>query len=141
MFLRGFYGNGFDVKDYEGKEVIVVVGGIGFLLVRGVVDYFVNNIDKCEIFNLICGFKLFNDVLFKVDLKEWEKNINLILIVDKVEEGYDGKIGLVIIFILDLEIKDVKNIVFVVVGFFIMMKFIVVEILKRGVLEENIWIF
>lgn len=140
LFLRGPYGNGFDVKHYEGKEVTVVAGGTGLSPVRGVVDYFANNIDKCEKFNLICGFKSPNDVLFKSDLKEWKKNINLILTVDKADEGYAGKTGLVTTFIPELEIKDVKNTAFVVVGPPIMMKFTVAEILKRGVPEENIWI-
>ena len=140
LFLRGPYGNGFDVKDYEGREITVVAGGTGLSPVRGVVDYFANNKDKCESFNLICGFKSPNDVLFKADLKEWEKNINLILTVDKADEGYAGKTGLVTTFIPDLEIKDVKNTAFVVVGPPIMMKFTVAEILKRGVPEENIWI-
>lgn len=140
LFLRGPYGNGFDVKDYEGKEVTIVAGGTGLSPVRGVVNYFANNIDKCENFNLICGFKSPNDVLFKADLKEWEKSINLILTVDKADEGYTGKTGLVTTFIPELEIKDVKNTAFVVVGPPIMMKFTVAEILKRGVPEENIWI-
>ena len=140
LFLRGPYGNGFDVKDYEGREVTVVAGGTGLSPVRGVVDYFANNIDKRESFNLICGFKSPNDVLFKADLKEWEKDINLILTVDKADEGYAGKTGLVTTFIPELEIKDVKNTAFVVVGPPIMMKFTVAEILKRGVPEENIWI-
>ncbi|BCZ46441.1 anaerobic sulfite reductase subunit B [Clostridium gelidum] len=140
LFLRGPYGNGFDVKNYEGKEITVVAGGTGLSPVRGVVDYFANNADKCEKLNLICGFKSPNDVLFKADLKEWEKNINLILTVDKADEGYAGKTGLVTTFIPELEIKDVKNTAFVVVGPPIMMKFTVAEILKRGVPEENIWI-
>ena len=140
LFLRGPYGNGFDVKDYEGREVTVVAGGTGLSPVRGVVDYFANNTDKRESFNLICGFKSPNDVLFKADLKEWGKNINLILTVDKADEGYEGKTGLVTTFIPELEIKDVKNTAFVVVGPPIMMKFTVAEILKRGVPEENIWI-
>lgn len=140
IFLRGPYGNGFDVKDYEGREVTVVAGGTGLSPVRGVVDYFANNTDKRESFNLICGFKSPNDVLFKADLKEWGKDINLILTVDKADEGYAGKTGLVTTFIPELEIKDVKNTAFVVVGPPIMMKFTVAEILKRGVPEENIWI-
>ncbi|AGF56772.1 anaerobic sulfite reductase subunit B [Clostridium saccharoperbutylacetonicum] len=140
LFLRGPYGNGFNVKDYEGKEVTVVAGGTGLSPVRGVVDYFANNMTKCKSFNLICGFKSPNDVLFKADLKQWKEDINLVLTVDKAEDGYAGKTGLVTTFIPDLEIKDVNNTAFVVVGPPIMMKFTVIEILKRGVPEENIWI-
>lgn len=140
LFLRGPYGNGFDVNDYKGKEITVVAGGTGLSPVRGVVEYFASHMDEAEIFNLICGFKSPEDVLFKDDLKSWEDKMNLTVTVDKAEEGYEGHTGLVTTFIPNLEIKDVNNTAFIVVGPPMMMKFTVLEILKRGVLEENIWI-
>ena len=39
LFLRGPYGNGFDVSNYQGKELVVVAGGTGLSPVRGVVDH------------------------------------------------------------------------------------------------------
>lgn len=66
--------------------------------------------------------------------------MNLILTVDKAHEGYAGNTGLVTTFIPELEIKDINNTAFIVVGPPMMMKFTVLEILKRGVPEENIWI-
>ena len=47
-----------------------------------------------KVVTLICGFKSPKDVLFKDDIKKWEKNINVMLTVDKADEGYTGKIGL-----------------------------------------------
>ena len=140
LFLRGPYGNGFDVNDYKGKEITVVAGGTGLSPVRGVVDYFAKNRDEAESFNLICGFKSPEDILFKDDLKFWEDKMNLTVTVDKAEEGYEGKTGLVTAYIPELEIKDIDNTAFIVVGPPMMMKFTVLEILKRGVKEENIWI-
>ena len=81
-----------------------------------------------------------DDILFKDDIKEWEKSINVTLTVDNAEEGYKGNTGLVTKYIPELEIKDIENTAFVVVGPPIMMKFTVAEILKRGVAEENIWV-
>src|SRR5471030_286741 len=43
LFLRGPYGNGFEIQNYEGKELVVVAGGTGLSPVKGVVDYFSNN--------------------------------------------------------------------------------------------------
>ena len=140
LFLRGPYGNGFDVNDYKGKEITVVAGGTGLSPVRGVVEYFVKNRSEAESFNLICGFKSTEDILFVDDLKDWEDTIDLTLTVDKAEEGYKGNVGLVTKYIPELEIKDINNSVFIVVGPPMMMKFTVLEILKRGVPEENIWI-
>ncbi len=57
LFLRGPYGNGFDVKDYEGKEVVIVAGGTGLSPVREVVNYLANNPDVRKNFTLVTGFK------------------------------------------------------------------------------------
>lgn len=140
LFLRGPYGNGFDINNYKNKEVIVVAGGTGLSPVKGIVDYFSNNMNDCKNFTLISGFKSPKDILFKEDIKEWEKNINLILTVDGAEEGYQGKVGLVTKYVPELEIKDMENVQVVVVGPPMMMKFTVLEFLKLGIKEENIWI-
>ena len=140
LFLRGPYGNGFDINDYKGKEVTVVAGGTGLSPVRGVVEYFADHMDEVKSFNLICGFKSPEDILYKDDLKAWKDKINIILTVDKAEEGYEGNTGLVTTYIPDLKIEDMNNTAFLVVGPPMMMKFTVLEILKRGIAEENIWI-
>ena len=140
LFLRGPYGNGFDIDNYKDKEVIVVAGGTGLSPVKGIVDYFSSNMNDCKNFTLISGFKSPKDILFKDDIKEWEKNINLILTVDGAEEGYQGKVGLVTKYVPELEIKDMENVQVVVVGPPMMMKFTVLEFLKLGIKVENIWI-
>lgn len=140
LFLRGPYGNGFDVNNYKGKEVIVVAGGTGLSPVKGIVDYFSQNPQDAESFTLISGFKGPKDILFKDDMKEWEKNMNMIITVDSAEEGYEGNTGLVTKYIPELEIKDMDNVQIIVVGPPMMMKFTVLEFLKRGIKEENIWI-
>ena len=66
--------------------------------------------------------------------------MNLILTVDTAPEGYEGNIGLVTKYIPELEIKNMDNVQVVVVGPPMMMKFTVLEFLKLGIKEENIWI-
>ena len=140
LFLRGPYGNGFDIENYKNKEVIVVAGGTGLSPVRGIVEYFSKNSTDCTSMTLITGFKSPEDVLFKEDMKVWEKTMDLILTVDTAPEGYEGKVGLVTKYVPELEIKDMDNVQVVVVGPPMMMKFTVLEFLKLGIKEENIWI-
>lgn len=140
LFMRGPYGNGFDVDNYKNKELIVVAGGTGLSPVRGVVSYFANNSSETNGLTLITGFKSPKDMLFKDDLKAWEDKMNLIVTVDSAEEGYTGYTGLVTKFIPELEIKDKENVQVIVVGPPMMMKFTVMEFLKLGIKEENIWI-
>ncbi|WP_252228988.1 MULTISPECIES: anaerobic sulfite reductase subunit AsrB [unclassified Clostridium] len=140
LYLRGPYGNGFNINEYKGKDLIIVAGGTGLSPVKGVVDYFSNNIEEVNSFTLISGFKSPKDILFKSDIKDWDEKINLIITVDNADENYDGKVGLVTKYIPELDIKDLNNVAVIVVGPPMMMKFTVAEFLKLGIEENNIWI-
>lgn len=140
LYLRGPYGNGFDVKNYQGKELVVIAGGTGLSPVKGIVDYFAEHPEEAASTTLIAGFKSPADILFKADFEEWKQKIQVIQTVDSAEEGYTGSVGLVTKYIPDLPLVDPDHAVFIVVGPPIMMKFAVAEVLKRGIKEENIWI-
>lgn len=140
LFIRGPYGNGFDIENYKRKELVVIAGGTGLSPVRGVVDYFAHHTDEAVSTTLIAGFKSPKDVLFKDDFEFWDKKINVIQTVDTAPEGYGGAIGMVTKYIPDLQFQNLENTVFICVGPPIMIKFTVMEILKLGVAEESIWI-
>lgn len=140
LFIRGPYGNGFDIEDYKGKELVVVAGGTGLSPVRGVVDYFARHTDEAEETTLIAGFKSPGDVLFKEDFAFWKDRIKVIQTVDTAPEGYDGPVGMVTKYIPDLKFKNMENTAFICVGPPVMIKFTVMEIQKLGVPDENIWI-
>ncbi|AIY79565.1 anaerobic sulfite reductase subunit B [Clostridium botulinum] len=140
LYLRGPYGNGFNVNEYKEKDLIIVAGGTGLSPVKGVVDYFSNNIEEINSFTLISGFKSPKDILFKSEIKDWNDKINLIITVDNADESYDGKVGLVTKYIPELDIKDLNDVAVIVVGPPMMMKFTVAEFLKLGIEENNIWI-
>ncbi|MDD7796186.1 anaerobic sulfite reductase subunit AsrB [Clostridium sp. 'White wine YQ'] len=140
LFMRGPYGNGFDTEIYKGKELIVVAGGTGLSPVRGVIDHFAKNRDEIKKLTLITGFKSPKDILFKEDLNEWEKTIDVVLTVDGADEDYKGNVGLVTKYIPEVKVEDMDTLQVIVVGPPIMMKFAVAEFLKLGLKEENIWI-
>lgn len=140
LFLRGPYGNGFEVEKYENKELVIVAGGTGLSPVKGVVDYFTENPDKIKHLNLIAGFKSPADILFFEDIGKWKKSANVILTVDCAEDDTTCQVGLVTEHIPDLEIDHVKEAVAIVVGPSIMMHFASESLLDIGFEEENIWI-
>ncbi|WP_027702262.1 anaerobic sulfite reductase subunit AsrB [Metaclostridioides mangenotii] len=140
LFVRGPYGNGFDVNLYKGRELIIVSGGSALAPVRGIVEHFYNNVNTCEKLNLISGFRSPKDVLYKDDLKKWADKLDVLVTVDGASEDYVGNVGLVTKYIPELEIKDIDNVSAVIVGPPIMMKFAIAEIKKRGVAEKNIWV-
>ena len=140
FFMRGPYGNGFDLELYKGRQLVVVAGGTGVSPVRGVIDYFIKNTAETKGFAAVIGFKSPDDILFRDDISLWEQHKGFILTVDKGGDGYAGNEGLVTKYIPDIPIDDVSGVQAIVVGPPVMMKFAAAEFLKRGVPEENIWI-
>ena len=56
LFIRGPYGNGFDVELYGQNEVVIVAGGTAVSPIRGVVQYLCRT-DHPQDCHLIAGFK------------------------------------------------------------------------------------
>ncbi|WP_291560796.1 MULTISPECIES: anaerobic sulfite reductase subunit AsrB [unclassified Clostridium] len=140
LFLRGPYGNGFDIDNYKDKELIVAAGGTGLSPVKGVIDYFADNIEECKNLTVLVGFKTIDNVLFEDNIERWKKTSDVTITVDSAEEGYKGNVGLVTKYIPDLKINNIDEVQVIVVGPPMMMKFTVLEFLKLGIKEENIWI-
>lgn len=140
LFLRGPYGNGFDVNLYKDKEIIVAAGGTGLAPVKGIVDYFSKKPKECKDFNVMAGFKSPADILFKENFKEWEKSVNVTLTVDGADEGYLGNVGLITNYIEGIPVKNIDEVQVIVVGPPMMLKFTVAGFIKKGVKEKNIWV-
>lgn len=140
LFMRGPYGNGFDINNYRKKEIVVVAGGTGLSPVKAVVDYFSSHIEETKGMTLIAGFKTPKDILFIEDFARWKQQLDVILTVDYAQNDTECQIGLVTQYIPQLKLKKVDEAVAIVVGPPLMMKFATEALLKRGFYEDNIWI-
>lgn len=137
LLMRGPYGNGFDVGSFLNGETVVVAGGTGVSPVRGVIEA-LSTSEQAKKKYVIVGFRSPDDMLFRTDLKIWAERLNLILTVDRAEEGYAGNVGLVTKYIQDLPLADPSNARAVVVGPPAMMRFTIIELQKKGFRDENI---
>jgi len=140
LFLRGPYGNGFDVDNYRNRELVVIAGGTGLSPVRGVVEYFSEHPEEVNGMTLVAGFKSPKDILFLEDFARWKKSMEVILTVDCSDGDFSCQIGLVTEYIPKLPVKDTSEAVAVVVGPPAMMHFTTKGLLEAGFREENIWI-
>ena len=137
LLMRGPYGNGFDVGSFLNGETVVVAGGTGVSPVRGVIEA-LSTSEQAKKKYVIVGFRSPDDMLFRTDLNNWAERLNLILTVDRAEEGYAGNVGLVTKYIQDLPLTDPSNARAVVVGPPAMMRFTIIELQKKGFRDENI---
>jgi len=140
LLMRGPYGNGFDVNDYAGGDLIVIAGGTGLSPVRGVVDHFARHAEDRGQMTLIAGFKTPSDILFLEDLGRWKKTMDVIMTVDCAPDDMVCNVGLVTQYIPQIKLGDPLNTRAIVVGPPAMMRFSVQGLLGIGLPEENIWI-
>jgi anaerobic sulfite reductase subunit B len=140
LHIRGPYGNGFDVKDHYGKDLIIVTGGTGLAPVKYIINYFSDNIDKLNSFKLISGFKSSQEILFRDSFDKWKENIDVCLTIDSPEEGWKGNTGFVTEHISKLDIKDIQNTHVIMVGPPPMLRFSAMELAKLGIPNEQIWV-
>lgn len=138
--MRGPYGNGFDLDLFKGKDLTVIAGGTGLAPVKKTIDYFVNNQTEIKSIEILLGFKSPADILFPQKIDEWTKKARVITTVDNGDAKWSGETGLITTHITKLNLKDIQNKTAIVVGPPIMMKFTIIELLKNGFAEENIWV-
>lgn len=124
--MRGPYGNGWPLERAEGKNVLIVVGGMGIVPLRGVVNYIKNNRKKFGDLEIIYGARTPDDMLFRYEFEKWKqiKNTRLDLTVDElpIETTSKCKIGLVTSCFPNMKTHH-KNAIVLVCGPEIMMRY------------------
>jgi anaerobic sulfite reductase subunit B len=140
LFMRGPYGNGFDMGDYRHRELVIIAGGTGVSPVRGVAEYFFRHPGEIKGLTVVAGFKTPKDILFLDDFTRWKTGARIILTVDSAAGDTAYPVGLVTGYIPALEIGDPKEAAAIVVGPPAMMRFSTQGLLDRGFQESHIWV-
>jgi len=141
--LRGPYGNEYPLSDYEGKEILLVGGGVGLAPLRALFLALVHDIKKYKGITFCCGSRTPDDIIYKDSvLDKWQKmgkKVNFRVTVDKGDDKWKGNVGLVTTALDNLKI-DLKNSVAIVCGPPIMMKFSTFKLIEIGYKEDQIYL-
>ena len=95
--VRGPYGNGFPLKDYFGRNLVIVAGGIGLIPLRSVIIYALHHRDQYQKIQVFYGSRTPKDLMYTQNLREWQKNpgFECYLTVDRADESWQGNVGVV----------------------------------------------
>ena len=131
--VRGPYGNSFPVVEWKKRDIAIIGGGIGLAPLRPIIDHILKNRQDYKNLEIVFGARSPADILYKEDLKRWEKDksITLHTTIDVPFEGWDGHVGVVPMVVKDLAIKP-DNKIAIVCGPPIMIKFTVVALKELG---------
>jgi len=139
--IRGPYGKPYPIKDYHGKEVYVVGGGVGLAPLRAFLLALHHELDHLKKVEVRFGARTPSDISYKKQIEEWKKwkNTRIVFTVDAGEPGWKGNVGLVTTILKDGDV-EVKNAVAVVCGPPIMMKFVTRRLLDMGFADKDIYL-
>jgi len=134
--LRGPYGNGFPLDISEGRDVVLVAGGVGIAPLRPLIQWFIRNRHTAGEVTLLYGSRTPDDVIFMDEVERWSAGgIKVVLTVDRGNENWNGHVGLVTSLLHEVNI-DFKNAVSYICGPEVMIKAAIKELFSLGMSEE-----
>ncbi|MEM4827812.1 MAG: FAD/NAD(P)-binding protein [Desulfurococcaceae archaeon] len=139
--LRGPYGRGWPLREYEGFNLLLVAGGLGLAPLRPVIKYVSTRRDAYGKFYILYGARTPGDLLYKYELDEYSRipGSKLLLSSDKWVEEWKHHVGFVTDLIDHVDLNPAETVVFVC-GPEIMMKVAVTKLLHRGFRKDRVYV-
>ena len=139
--VRGPFGTSWPVGEARGCDLVVVAGGIGLAPLRPALYEVVSHRDRYGRVVLLYGARTPDDILFRKQLKEWRGDFDLEVhvTVDRATGEWRGNVGVVTTLIPRVPF-DPYHTVAMVCGPEVMMRFTVLELERRGVPTDRIWL-
>ncbi|MHC4983856.1 MAG: FAD/NAD(P)-binding protein [Planctomycetota bacterium] len=142
--LRGPFGNGFDLDDVAGKDLLFVAGGLGMAPCRSFILDALEHRDKFNRVTILYGARTPKDLLYRDDLAAWSErakrgDCEFLLTVDSGDESWKGNTGVITTLFRKMnKINPARTVAFII-GPPIMFKFAVLEALAMRMRKNNIY--
>jgi NAD(P)H-flavin reductase len=139
--IRGPYGTSWPIEQANGQDIVFVSGGIGLAPLRPALYEVLAHRNQYGKIVLLYGTRTPADVLFQQELERWRTrfDLDIYVTVDRAMSGWRGNVG-VVTNLIPRAPFDPSNTIAFVCGPEIMMRFTAMELHKRGVDNEHIYI-
>ncbi len=139
--VRGPFGSSWPVDRCSDCDIVIVAGGIGLAPLRPAIYYILRHRENYNRVILLYGARTPGDILYKHEIEKWKSRFDfeVYVTVDRGTSGWKGNVGVVTTLIPRAPF-DPQNAIAFVCGPEIMMRFTALELIKRGVSEDNIFI-
>ncbi|MBS0201286.1 MAG: FAD/NAD(P)-binding protein [Planctomycetes bacterium] len=139
--VRGPFGTGWPIPQLVGKNVVVVAGGLGLAPLRPLVYHLVRHRSQFQNVSLIVGARTAAGLLYPTEYANWtQAGIDVQLTVDRATAGWNGNIGVVTALLDRLKLNQIERASVVTCGPEVMMKYVGMSAMQRGIPAEQIWV-
>ena len=138
--VRGPFGHGFPVDKMRGKDIIFAAGGLGLAPARSLINQVLDERGNFGRVIILYGAKNPSELLFRDELEQWSNrsDIEFHVTVDRPDSTWVGNAGVITTLFKFVTVSP-RNTVAVTVGPPIMYRFVLMELLSKGIPEGQIW--
>ena len=139
LALRGPYGSRWPVEESEGKDVLVIAGGLGLAPLRPAIYRLLAARERYGRIVVLYGARGPDGLLYRAELESWRSRLDLEVevTVDHANGAWHGDVGVVPSLIPRARFSP-ADAVAMVCGPEVMMRFTVAALLERGLAPEQI---
>jgi NAD(P)H-flavin reductase len=139
--VRGPFGTPWPVEESKGSDVVIVAGGIGLAPLRPALYQLLAAREKYGKVVLLYGTRSPADILFRKEVEQWRARFDLdvFVTVDRGLDQWRGSVGVVTTLIPRVHF-DPQNSVAFVCGPELMMRFTLIELERRGITDDRIFV-
>lgn len=139
--VRGPFGHGFPFEGFRGKDILFAPGGLSLAPLRSLINQVLDERGKYGRVTILYGAKHPSELLFMDEVAEWSArgDVDVRVTVDRPDVNWTGHIGVITTLFPGVQVYA-RNTVAIVCGPPAMYRFVLMELLGKGIPEGNIWL-
>ena len=139
--IRGPFGRGWPLAEVQGKDLIIVTGGLGCAPVLSVIHYVLRRRERFGRLTILQGVKHVNDLIWRERYEQWRQERDTTVLLAADIPGPDQSLirGTVVDLFNRLD-RDGSNGVALLCGPEIMMLTAIGELRAQGYADQSIWV-
>jgi len=139
--IRGPFGHSFPIAKMKGKDILFAAGGLGLAPLRSLINEVIDQRGSFGRVIILYGTKHPSEILFKDEIEEWAKrgDVEFHMTVDRADDDWQGNVGVITTLFSKIMI-DPRNTVAATCGPPIMYRFVLMELLGKGIPETQIYL-
>jgi NAD(P)H-flavin reductase len=109
--VRGPFGTAWELERAEGRDVVVIAGGIGLAPLRPAVHRLLAERDRYGRIVILVGARSPDTLLYARELRAWggRRDVEVEVTVDRAERGWHGHVGVVTELLADLPLDPART--------------------------------
>ncbi len=138
LYIRGPYGNHWDLEKAKGRQLVLISGGLGLAALKWIKEEAIKSKKYFKQIVSLYGSKNYDSLLYRYHYERWFSEIDFMITLDNPDPRWKGSVGLITELIKKTDID--KDAIVFICGPDPMVKFSVVELEKKGVSLSNIYV-